>query len=103
MHGPAEQTIPFLLEPGEEKWKRAPGFLHPTPWDDAETNSNIRKAISIYALSYDILPEQSIPLIIHHASTLGEWIRCLEDKEGVRFQRDVSTIAWWQLGDRFVI
>jgi len=56
-----------------------------------------------YGLSNDFLPEHSIPLIIHHALTLGEWIRCVEDRERVTFHRDVSTIAWWQLGDRFVL
>jgi hypothetical protein len=79
------------------------GFIHPTPWDTEETEMNNKKVISLYALDKDILPEHSIPLIIHHASALGDWIRDIEKREKLRFKRDVSIIAWWQIGDRIMI
>jgi hypothetical protein len=79
------------------------GFIHPTPWDSAETENNNRQVIALYGLDKDILPQHSIPLIIHHASPLGAWIREIEDREKIRFKRDVSIIAWWQVGDRIVL
>lgn len=71
------------------------GFIHPTPWDCAETLAQANALIFSYGLFEDILPEQSVPLIIHHASALGEWIRHLEEKEGLKLERAGSIIQWW--------
>ncbi len=71
------------------------GFIHPTPWDTKETVANTQKNIAIYGLSADILPAHSTPLIIHHASALGEWIRKVETREGIRYKRYGSVIGWW--------
>jgi len=71
------------------------GFIHPTPWDTEETWANIQKRIDRYALTADILPDHSIPLIIHHASGLGNWIRGVEKRAGIRFVRLDSIIEWW--------
>jgi hypothetical protein len=79
------------------------GFIHPTPWDTAETEANNRRVISLYGLLDDILPERSVPLIIHHASALGDWAREIERRENIRFKREGSTIGWWQVDDRFII
>jgi len=72
------------------------GFIHPTPWDNEETSVNIQKIIDRNALPADILPDHSTPLIIHHASVLGDWIREIERKEGVLFKRYDSIIGWWE-------
>jgi len=72
------------------------GFIHPTPWDSKKTSVNIQKVIDLYALATDILPNHSTPLIIHHASALGDWIREIERKEGVLFERYDSIIGWWE-------
>ena len=79
------------------------GFIHPTPWDTDDISAGIQKTIDQHALPSDILPDHSIPLIIHHASGLGDWIREIEEKEGVQFKRYDSIIGWWQLGDRFTL
>jgi len=79
------------------------GFIHPTPWDTAETESNNRSVIALYGLHHDILPDHSIPLIIHHASALGDWAREIEQREGIQFKREGSTIGWWQVGERFIL
>ena len=57
------------------------GFIHPTPWDTEETANRIQDTIDRHALYRDVLPEHSIPLIIHHASALGDWIREIERRE----------------------
>ncbi|MBT8349837.1 MAG: hypothetical protein KJO26_01170 [Deltaproteobacteria bacterium] len=72
------------------------GFIHPTPWDSQKTSVNIQKIIDGYALAADILPDHSTPLIIHHASVLGDWIRKIEKNEGVLFKRYDSIIGWWE-------
>jgi len=72
------------------------GFIHPTPWDTPETAENIQRVLDKYHLSSDILPRHSIPLIIHHASGLAEWIRAIEEKETLRFKRYASVIGWWE-------
>ena len=72
------------------------GFIHPTPWDTRETSANIQKNISLYGLQNDILPPYSTPLIIHHASGLGDWIREIEKREGIWFKRYGSIIGWWE-------
>jgi len=72
------------------------GFIHPTPWDSEKTSVNIQKVIDLYTLPFDILPDHSTPLIIHHASVLGDWIREIERKEGVSFKRYDSIIGWWE-------
>ncbi len=72
------------------------GFIHPTPWDTKEITDSIQKNMSIYGLPNDILPPHSTPLIIHHASALGEWIREIEHREGLRFKRYGSIIGWWE-------
>jgi hypothetical protein len=79
------------------------GFIHPTPWDTAETESNNRRIISLYGLLDDVLPDHSVPLIIHHASALGDWAREIEERENIQFKREGSTVGWWQVGDRFII
>ena len=72
------------------------GFIHPTPWDTAETESNIQKTIYLYGLQNDILPPHSTPLIIHHASGMGDWIREIERREELWFKRYGSIIGWWE-------
>lgn len=72
------------------------GFIHPTPWDTPETAANIQGVIDRFDLSSDILPRHSIPLIIHHSSGLADWIRIIEEREEVRFERYVSVIGWWE-------
>jgi hypothetical protein len=71
------------------------GFIHPTPWDTPETTLNTQRTIGMYALHHDILPRHSTPLVIHHASFLGDWIREIEENEGIRFKRYGSVIGWW--------
>jgi len=71
------------------------GFIHPTPWDTKESFQKMHDVIDRNALAHDILPDHSIPLIIHHASRLGDWIRKIEKREGVQFKRYVSVIGWW--------
>jgi hypothetical protein len=72
------------------------GFIHPTAWDTRETEGNIQKTIYLYGLQNDILPPHSTPLIIHHASALGFWIREIENRERLRFKRYGSIIGWWE-------
>jgi len=72
------------------------GFIHPTPWDTRETAVSIQKTIALYGLQSDILPPHSTPLIIHHASGLGHWIREIERREELRFKRYGSIIGWWE-------
>ena len=72
------------------------GFIHPTPWDTQKTAAAIQKTIALYGLQNDILPPHSTPLIIHHASGLGHWIRTIEQKEKICFKRLGSIIAWWE-------
>jgi hypothetical protein len=71
------------------------GFIHPTPWDTKKTFANTHKNIAIYGLDGDILPPHSTPLIIHHASALGDWIREIEEREGIHYKREGSVIGWW--------
>jgi hypothetical protein len=72
------------------------GFIHPTPWDTEEIATRTRKIVNARALPNDILPDHSVPLIIHHASALGEWIREIETREGILYNRLGSIIGWWQ-------
>ena len=76
------------------------GFIHPTPWDTAETAASVQKAIALYGLQNDILPPHSTPLIIHHASGLGQWIRKIEAREHKCYKRLGSIIAWWETPGR---
>ena len=71
------------------------GFIHPTPWDSADTDREIKRTVSIYSLDRDILPPRSTPLIIHHACGLGTWIRELERRERIELNRRGSIIEWW--------
>jgi len=71
------------------------GFIHPTAWDTAETSAEIQKIIYLYGLQNDILPPHSTPLVIHHASGLGDWIREIERRESVQFKRYGTVIGWW--------
>ena len=71
------------------------GFIHPTPWDDSETLPEIDQNIFLHRLFEDILPDHSTPLIIHHGSYLGNWIREIEERGGIRFTRDGTWIEWW--------
>ena len=73
------------------------GFIHPTPWDTPQISHETNKTISMYQLAMDILPNHSTPLIIHHASGLADWIRQIETKENIRFERVGTTIGWWQV------
>ncbi|MFO7599039.1 MAG: hypothetical protein R6X27_04425 [Candidatus Desulfacyla sp.] len=86
----------FPDEWGYARWEGANhGFIHPTPWDTDETWANIQTVIERHGLASDILPDHSIPLIIHHASGLGGWIREIEMREGIRYGRLGSIIEWW--------
>lgn len=71
------------------------GFIHPTPWDTPATESELGNVIARHGLAADILPDHSTPLIIQHASGLGAWIRAIETREDIRFNRIGSIIAWW--------
>jgi hypothetical protein len=78
------------------------GFIHPTPWDDSETISENHRNIAMYRLFDDILPPHSVPLIIHHASYLGDWIREIESRLDLAFKRDGTWIEWWSQPVNFV-
>jgi hypothetical protein len=94
----------FPLEWGYSRKEGAiHGFIHPTPWDTKETFTKIQKKIDQYALAVDILPQHSTPLIIHHASSLGDWIREIERRDGVHFRRHGTIIEWWRVGERFTL
>jgi hypothetical protein len=71
------------------------GFIRPTPWDDSETLQEMDRNIFLHRFFEDILPEHSTPLIIHHASYLGDWIRQIESTTGITFSRDGTWIEWW--------
>ncbi|MDX1708926.1 MAG: hypothetical protein R3274_10025 [Desulfobacterales bacterium] len=71
------------------------GFIHPTVWDTEETAAEIQKTIHLYGLQNDILPPHSTPLVIHHASALGDWIREIEGLEGLHWRRYGTVIGWW--------
>jgi len=71
------------------------GFIHPTPWDTSDTKREMYRNIAIYGLDSDILPSTSVPLIIHHACWLADWVREIEVKEGIKLNRDGSLIEWW--------
>jgi hypothetical protein len=71
------------------------GFIRPTPWDDSETMLELDRNIFLHRFFEDILPAHSIPLIIHHASYLGDWIRQIESTTGITFSRDGTWIEWW--------
>ena len=71
------------------------GFIRPTPWDDSETLQEMDRNIFLHRFFEDILPEHSIPLIIHHASYLGDWIRKIESMSGITFSRGGTWIEWW--------
>jgi hypothetical protein len=73
------------------------GFIHPTPWDTEETWADTQRVFDQYGLPQDILPDHSLPLIIHHASPLGQWARTLEEKEGIEIPRQETIIEWWNL------
>ena len=75
------------------------GFIHPTPWDTRDVSAKLQKTLGAYALPADILPEHSTPLIIHHASGLGDWIREIERRENIRYKRYGSVIGWWREGN----
>ncbi len=79
------------------------GFIHPTPWDSSETQKNSNAVIARYNLAHDILPNHSTPLIIHHASALGEWARQIESEQKIKFSRHGSTIGWWEIDGEVVI
>jgi hypothetical protein len=71
------------------------GFIRPTPWDDSETMQETDRNIFLHRFFEDILPEHSTPLIIHHASYLGDWIRQIESVTNVTFSREGTWIEWW--------
>ena len=72
------------------------GLIHPTPWDSPETDSHIQQISTSCRMHSDILPAHSVPLIIHHASGLADWIREIETSEKMCFERYVSVIGWWR-------
>ena len=72
------------------------GLIHPTAWDTKEISARIQKTIFLYGLQNDILPPHSTPLIIQHASGLGDWIREIEHREQLWFKRFGSIIGWWE-------
>jgi hypothetical protein len=72
------------------------GLVHPTPWDTKEISARIHKTIYLHGLQNDILPPHSTPLIIHHGSGLGDWIRQIERREKLCFKRYGSIIGWWE-------
>lgn len=76
------------------------GLIHPTAWDTKEISARIQKTIYLYGLQNDILPPHSTPLIIHHASGLGDWIREIEHREELWFKRYDSIIGWWDVPHR---
>jgi hypothetical protein len=55
----------------------------------------MNSVIFAYGLGRDILPLKSVPLIIHHACGLGDWVRELEMREGITLERAASIIEWW--------
>jgi hypothetical protein len=71
------------------------GFIHPTPWDSAETAREMNTIISVLGLERDILPRMSTPLIIHHACGLADWAREIEAREHIELKRGASIIEWW--------
>jgi len=71
------------------------GFIRPTPWDDSETVMEVDRNIFLHRFFDDIVPEHSTPLIIHHASHLGDWIRQIESTTGITFSREGTWIEWW--------
>jgi len=71
------------------------GFIRPTPWDDSETMQETDSNIFLHRFFEDILPQHSTPLIIHHASYLGDWIRMIESTTGITFSREGTWIEWW--------
>jgi len=71
------------------------GLIRPTPWDDGETMQEMDMNIFLHRFFEDILPEHSTPLIIHHASFLGDWMREIESTTGITFGRDGTWIEWW--------
>jgi hypothetical protein len=71
------------------------GFIRPTPWDDGEILQEIDRNIFLHRFFEDILPEHSTPLIIHHASYLGDWIRQIESRANITFTRQGTWIEWW--------
>jgi hypothetical protein len=79
------------------------GFIHPTPWDSDKTQQNTNSFITRFSLAKDILPNHSTPLIIHHASALGNWARQIELEQGIKFSRYGSTIGWWQIDGKVII
>ena len=79
------------------------GMIHPTPWDTPAAAETAEWIAARHRLPVDILPAHSTPLIIHHGSSLGDWIRAIEERERIRFERHGAIIAWWQMGDRFLL
>ena len=71
------------------------GFIHPTPWDTPESEARVQNVIAANNLAADILPNHSTPLIIHHASALGDWIRAVEGETGLSYPRQNSWVSWW--------
>jgi hypothetical protein len=71
------------------------GFIRPTPWDDSETMQEMDRNIFLHRFFEDILPEHSTPLIIHHGSYLGDWIRQIESATEITFNRVGTWIEWW--------
>lgn len=71
------------------------GFIRPTPWDNDEILRDMDRDIFLHQFYEDILPEYSTPLIIHHASYLGDWIRKIESMREVTFNREGTWIEWW--------
>jgi hypothetical protein len=71
------------------------GFIRPTPWDDSETMQETDRNIFLHRFFEDILPDHSTPLIMHHGSYLGDWIRQIESATEITFNREGTWIEWW--------
>lgn len=77
------------------------GMIHPTPWDTPQVMAEMETVVKTYDLAVDILPPHSTPLIIHHGSGLGAWIRQLEAETETIFNRKGSIVEWWEKDERF--
>lgn len=71
------------------------GFIHPTPWDSPETLAETNAYVFAWGLYRDVLPDKSTPLIVHHGSALGRWLRSIEEEQGLELKRSGSIIQWW--------
>ncbi len=67
-------------------------------YSEGESYGLLGPQIAVYEFERDILPPNSTPLVIHHASVLGDWIRKVEMQEQIHYRRYGSIIGWWNQG-----